>query len=98
MCDRLVRKGLVRRTRASADRRVVRLTLTKGGHALVAEVARHRRAELARLVSLIPDGSHTALVAALRAIANAAGEPADSHWELAWQESEQSGERLAAAG
>src|SRR5919205_1104482 len=38
MCDRLVRKGLIRRTRSTGDRRVVRLTLTPAGRDLVVEV------------------------------------------------------------
>ena len=38
MCDRLVRKGLVTRRRASADRRTVRVSLAPAGRELVAEV------------------------------------------------------------
>src|ERR1700758_4144484 len=38
MCDRLVRKGLVRRHRQAGDRRSVRITLTAAGRGLVAEV------------------------------------------------------------
>src|SRR6516162_2599779 len=50
MCDRLVRKGLVRRHRQAGDRRSVRIALTAPGRDLVAEVTRRRRAELARLL------------------------------------------------
>src|SRR5262245_6296840 len=38
MCDRLVRKGLIRRYRIPSDRREVRLSLTQTGRALVQEV------------------------------------------------------------
>src|ERR1700759_3987135 len=50
MCDRLVRKGLVRRHRQSGDRRTVRIALTAPGRDLVTEVSQRRRAELARLL------------------------------------------------
>src|SRR6201994_2271474 len=50
MCDRLVRKGLVRRQRQAGDRRAVRIALTPPGRGLVAEVTRQRRGELARLL------------------------------------------------
>ena len=51
MCDRLVRKGLIRRARTTGDRRVIRLTLTPAGRDLVAEVNRQRRKELSRLAA-----------------------------------------------
>jgi DNA-binding MarR family transcriptional regulator len=86
MCDRLVRKGLVRRARHAGDRRVVRLTLTPAGRALVAEVTRARRAELTRLVASIPAEGHASLVTALRAVSDAAGEPPDDDWWLGWQD------------
>jgi DNA-binding MarR family transcriptional regulator len=43
MCERLVRKGLVRRERADTDRREVLFTLTASGEHLVQEVTRRRR-------------------------------------------------------
>jgi DNA-binding MarR family transcriptional regulator len=86
MCDRLVRKGLIRRTRSSGDRRVVRVTLTPAGRVLVDEVTRRRRDELARIVSAIPSRGHSALIKALRAFTVAASEPADDEWWLGWQD------------
>jgi DNA-binding MarR family transcriptional regulator len=86
MCDRLVRKRLVRRTRIAGDRRVVRLTLTPAGRALVEEVTRRRRQELARIVSAIPAGSYGPLVQTLRAFTQAAGELPDDEWWLGWQD------------
>jgi DNA-binding MarR family transcriptional regulator len=84
MCDRLVRKGLIRRARTSGDRRVIRLTLTPAGRDLVAEVTRQRREELSRLVAAVPADSHATLVAGLRALTDAAGEPTDDQWWLGW--------------
>jgi DNA-binding MarR family transcriptional regulator len=86
MCDRLVRKGLVRRTRISDDRRVVRLTLSPAGRALVEEVTRRRREELARIVAEIPADGHATLIAALRAFTTASGELPDDEWWLGWQD------------
>jgi DNA-binding MarR family transcriptional regulator len=85
MCDRLVRKGLIRRSRRAGDRRVVRLTLTPAGRELVDEVTRRRRQELSRLVAAIPPASYAELKATLWAISDAAGEPRESDWTVAWQ-------------
>lgn len=92
MCDRLVRKGLVRRARRPEDRRVVRLTLTATGRHLVAEVSRRRRAELTRLVAAIPPDRYHALVETLGAISDAAGEPREGDWWLAWHNEDTEGE------
>jgi len=85
MCDRLVRKGLVRRYRSTTDRREVRLTLTPAGRTLVDEVTRRRRAELERLVKAMPAAWHASVAAGLRALTEAAGEPPESEWWLGWQ-------------
>jgi hypothetical protein len=74
MCDRLVRKGLIRRHRQAGDRRSVRITLTAAGRDLVAEATRRRRAELTRLLAALPPGQHEPVIAAFRAFAAAAGE------------------------
>lgn len=84
MCDRLVRKGLIRRTRRAQDRRVVHLTLTCAGRDLVAEVNRRRRDELARMVGTIPPGRYAELVETLGAVAEAAGEPPEDGPWLGW--------------
>lgn len=86
MCDRLVKKGLVRRTRISGDRRVVRVTLTPAGRDLVAEVTRRRREELAHIVSAMPPRGHATLVRTLRAFTAASGELPDDEWWLGWQD------------
>jgi DNA-binding MarR family transcriptional regulator len=84
LCDRLVRKGLVRRHRQAGDRRSVRIALTAAGRDLVAEVTRQRRAELARLLSALPPGQHERLIAAFRAFAAAAGELPQPGAALGW--------------
>ncbi len=84
MCDRLVRKGLVRRIRSSSDRRVVRLRLTPAGHDIVEQVISRRRAELERLVAATAELWQPAVTHALTAFARAAGEPAEHDWWLGW--------------
>ncbi|MEU8606585.1 MarR family transcriptional regulator [Actinoplanes sp. NPDC048791] len=84
MCDRLVRKGLVRRTRSSSDRRVVRLRLTKAGHDIVEQVMTRRRAELERLVTATAELWEPVVTQALCAFAEAAGEPDEHDWWLGW--------------
>ena len=84
MVDRLVRKGLVRRARTVGDRRVVRLTLTVAGRELVGEVTQRRREEMTRLVAAIPPHSYTDLVEILSAISEAASEPQEADWWIAW--------------
>jgi DNA-binding MarR family transcriptional regulator len=85
MCDRLVRKGLVRRRVAARDRRQVRLGLTEAGRRVVAEVTTHRRAEIARIVSAIPAARRHELVQALSAFAESAGELRDQDWAAGWE-------------
>jgi DNA-binding MarR family transcriptional regulator len=84
MCDRLVRKDLVRRSRQSANRRSVRIALTAAGRDLVDEVSRRRRAELARLLSALPPEQHEPVIAAFRAFAAAAGELPRPGAALGW--------------
>ena len=43
MCDRLVRKGLIRRHRARADRRVVQVSITAAGRQVVDQATARRR-------------------------------------------------------
>jgi DNA-binding MarR family transcriptional regulator len=84
MCDRLVRKGLVRRHRQPGDRRSVRIALTAPGRDLVAEVSERRRAELARLLGALPPEEHEPVIAAVRAFAAAAGELPQPGAALGW--------------
>ncbi len=84
MCDRLVRKGLIRRYRSTRDRREVRLSLTVAGRDLVREVTRRRREELERIVDGLPVKSHRAATQALRTLAASTGEVPEREWWLGW--------------
>jgi DNA-binding MarR family transcriptional regulator len=84
MCDRLVRKGLVRRYRSSSDRRVVRLRLTDAGRELVEEVTRRRRGELAAIVAATARHWRPAVTEALCAFAAQVGELPEQEWWLGW--------------
>jgi DNA-binding MarR family transcriptional regulator len=88
MCDRLVRKGLIKRVRSTSDRRVVRLRLTSKGHDIVEQVVARRRAELEQLVTATADLWQPAVLDALNAFAAAAGEVPEQDWWLGWAEHE----------
>lgn len=75
LCDRLVRKGLIERAQAEADRRETTLRLSPTGRRLVARVTARRRREVAAIVGRMPPAEAAAGVAALAAFAAAAGEP-----------------------
>jgi DNA-binding MarR family transcriptional regulator len=75
MVDRLVAAGLLDRQVNPADRRENVLRLTAPGHRVVDEVTAHRRAEIAAIVTRMPADQRAGLVVALRAFADAGGEP-----------------------
>jgi DNA-binding MarR family transcriptional regulator len=75
MIDRLLASGLVTRRDNPANRREVLLELTDDGKVLVERVTAKRRAVITELVTGMPASQRTQLVAALRAFADAAGEP-----------------------
>ncbi len=85
MCDRLVRKRLVRRRQSRQDRREVVLDLTPPGRDLVVEVTGRRRSEIARIVARVPRDQRHALVSALTAFGRAAGEVPEQSWSLGWE-------------
>ena len=80
MCDRLLRKGLIRRTRARADRREVQVSLTAAGRAVVDEATARRRALLAGILSRLSAREQAAVATAFRTFGSAAGEVPDSEW------------------
>ena len=84
VCDRLVTRRLIHRHRAHGDRREIRVGLSQAGRRLVEEVSRRRRQEIHRLVAAIPTPTRAEVVAALRALADAAGEVPDPDWALGW--------------
>jgi DNA-binding MarR family transcriptional regulator len=80
MCDRLVRKGLIRRQRARADRRGVQVSITADGREVVDQVTARRRELIASALSRLPAAEQPVAARALRAFADAAGEVPDSAW------------------
>jgi DNA-binding MarR family transcriptional regulator len=87
LCDRLGRKNLIRRYRRSDDRRATWVALTEDGRFIVGEVMRRRRTSLQRLVRDIPTSHHASMVAGLRGLMEAAGEPAEDEWWRRWRAS-----------
>jgi len=84
MCDRLVRKGLISRTRDELDRREVNLVVTPAGRKIVTDVIERRRLEVGELLRAIPLGTRRQLVSCLRLLASAAGESPELHWDQGW--------------
>ena len=60
------------------------MSLTAAGAELVAEVSRRRRAEIRRIVRRMPRVESAAVVTALQAFAQAAGEVPEQDWSLGW--------------
>jgi len=84
LCERLVRKGLVRRRTDRHDRRQVRIALTESGSALIDTVTARRRDEIADLLASIPPEVQQSVVMALRQLASSAGEVPDQDWSSGW--------------
>lgn len=80
MCDRLVRKGLIRRHRARTDRRTVQVSITPAGRQVVDKATTRRRELIAGILRRLPDARQMAVADALREFAAAAGEIPDSQW------------------
>ena len=84
MCDRLVRKDLIRRRTERDDRRQLRVALTTRGRSLVDAVTVRRRQEIARIMSEIPVEQQAVVVQALGRLASAAGEVPEQDWTTGW--------------
>jgi DNA-binding MarR family transcriptional regulator len=84
MCDRLARKGLIRRQRLSSDRRSVRVSISAAGRDLVAEVTQRRRRDVQAIVERMSTADREQLVTTLRMFADAAGEVPEQDWSLGW--------------
>jgi DNA-binding MarR family transcriptional regulator len=74
MVDRLAAAGMVERTADPADRRVAMIAPTADGRRVVQEVTARRQAEIVRIVAAMPQERQEAMLEALRAFAQAAGE------------------------
>ena len=80
MCDRLLRKGLIRRHRARADRRAVQVSITEADRDVVDEATARRRALIADILARLPPRQQPAVANALQAFPRAAGGIPDSQW------------------
>jgi DNA-binding MarR family transcriptional regulator len=85
VCDRLVAKGLVERSRDHPSRREVQIDLTAEGRRIVHDVSAARRADIEQIVARIPPALRSATVEALTAFNDAAGEIPQPLWTLGWQ-------------
>ena len=83
MCDRLLRKGLIRRHRTRADRRAVQVSITPAGRQVVDQATARRRELIAGILRGLPARRQSAVADALQAFAEAAGEIPDSQWPSA---------------
>jgi DNA-binding MarR family transcriptional regulator len=84
LCDRLVRKGLVRRTPGVEDRRSIEVHLAPAGTRLVEGVTERRRADLEAIVERMTDAEAAAVAAALATFAEAARERPDAVDLFGW--------------
>ncbi|HXP53664.1 MAG TPA: MarR family winged helix-turn-helix transcriptional regulator [Streptosporangiaceae bacterium] len=80
MTDRLVRKQLVRRQRARADRRSVVVSVTATGRRVVDEATARRRVLIGDILAQLPAGQQQAIASAFAAFAAAAGEVPEHLW------------------
>ena len=86
LCDRLVRKRLLRRVAGTSDRRSTRLFVAAAGARLVQRVSDRRRRDLATIVSELAPQMRQSALDALTAFAVAAGEAGDTDlfgWDAA---------------
>lgn len=80
MCDRLARKGLVRRQRARGDRRAVLVSLTAAGRQLADQAAARHAALISDILGGLPVPAQRAVAEAFRDFADAAGEVPAGQW------------------
>ena len=84
LCDRLVKKGLIRRRAGRHDRRQVHIALTETGRELIDTVTVRRRREIADLLAAIPLETQRSVVTALAKLAEVAGEVPEQDWSAGW--------------
>ena len=80
MCDRLVRKRMMRRHRARADRRSVLVSLTPAGQDVVDRATARRRELIGQLLAGLTPAQQLDVGKALHVFAVAAGEVPDQQW------------------
>lgn len=86
LCDRLVNKDLITRGESPMNRREVTLALTARGRRLVKSVTERRRQEIQTIVARVPKAQREAMVRALQAFGDAAGEATESAWLPGWSD------------
>lgn len=91
MCDRLVRRELVRRFHREDDRRPIWLCLTESGKDLVGTIMLARRRALRELIESAGLTASKRTLATMRSIVAAAGEVPDPQWWQQWEVSALSG-------
>ncbi|MGN6475036.1 MAG: MarR family winged helix-turn-helix transcriptional regulator [Mycobacteriales bacterium] len=84
MAGRLRRKGLVTRAADPTDGRATRLEITSAGEAVVSAVTARRQAVISRIARRIPAEQRDAMIEAMRAFADAAGDGPDREWTPGW--------------
>ena len=84
LCDRLVGKRLIRRVQGDDDRRANEVHLTADGRRLVDRVTQRRLRDLNEIAARMDKSSVDAVVGALTAFAEAAGEPTDATDLFGW--------------
>ena len=80
MTDRLVRKQLIRRHRARADRRSVVVSVTAEGRKVVDEATARRRILIENILDQVPADQQQAITTAFEAFSAAAGEVPEHLW------------------
>ena len=68
MCDRLLRKGLIRRHRARADRRAVQVSITAAGRQVVDHATDRRRSLIAGILGRLPTAQQAEVAGALAGV------------------------------
>lgn len=84
LCDRLAAKGLIERTTSTESRREVTLNLAAPGRSLVRTVTNRRVRDISAILGRLDPKARRAVARALRAFADAAGEPPDDVWSFEW--------------
>lgn len=85
LCDRLVRKGLIRRAERDADRREIEIALAAKGRRLVDQVMARRRRDVAAIARQMSVDDLRHAIAGLTAFAEAAGETPEA-MRFGWPE------------
>ena len=85
LCDRMVAEKLLDRSDDPSNRRALNLRLTAKGRRVIAVMVRHRREAIMPILRAMPASGRRNLVTALRAFADAGGEPPDRDlWSMGW--------------